>query len=58
MEENNKIKGLITPSSGLKNPRLFLLDLFEDGNELISSENTKYQKYKRKMGRFKSLREN
>ncbi|WP_417942159.1 hypothetical protein [Flavobacterium sp. RS13.1] len=45
-EENNKIKRLITPTSGLKNPRLFLLDLFEDGNELISSENTKYQKYK------------
>lgn len=43
-DENLKIQELITP--GLKNPRLFLIDLFEDGNELISPENIKYQKYK------------
>ncbi len=43
-DENLKIQALITP--GLKNPRLFLIDLFEDGNELISPENIKYQKYK------------
>ncbi|MBF7093219.1 hypothetical protein IUY40_16930 [Flavobacterium sp. ALJ2] len=42
--ENDFIKEKITP--GLKNPRLFLIDLFEDGNELISPENIKYQKYK------------
>lgn len=43
-EENLKIKTLIT--DGLKNPRLFLIDLFEDSNEFISPENIKYQKYK------------
>ncbi len=43
-EENLKIKTLITDE--LKNPRLFLIDLFEDGNELISPENIKYKKYK------------
>ncbi|WP_281322470.1 hypothetical protein [Flavobacterium aestivum] len=42
--ENDIIKALITPD--LKNPRLFLIDLFEDGNELVSPENIKYQKYK------------
>ncbi|OIV42236.1 hypothetical protein [Flavobacterium johnsoniae] len=42
--ENNTIKGLITEDT--KNPRLFLIDLFEDENELISPENIKYQKYK------------
>jgi len=42
--ENESIKTLIT--EGKKNPRLFLMDLFEDGNELVSSENIKYQKYK------------
>ncbi|PJJ08653.1 hypothetical protein CLU83_1939 [Flavobacterium sp. 1] len=42
--ENDSIKALIT--DGLKNPRLFLIDLFEDGNELLSPENIKYQKYK------------
>lgn len=45
-DENDRIITLITPTSGLKNPRLFLIDLFEDGNEFISPENTKYQKYK------------
>ncbi|PIF60068.1 hypothetical protein [Flavobacterium sp. 2] len=43
-EENETIKGLI--SSDVKNPRLFLIDLFEDENELVSPENIKYQKYK------------
>jgi len=42
--ENNTIKDLITEDT--KNPRLFLIDLFEDGSELISPENIKYQKYK------------
>ncbi|WP_158981259.1 hypothetical protein, partial [Flavobacterium sp. I-STPP5a] len=42
--ENDNIKALIT--AGLKNPRLFLIDLFEDGNELLSPENITYQKYK------------
>jgi hypothetical protein len=42
--ENDSIKAKIT--AGLKNPRLFLIDLFEDGNELLSPENIKYQKYK------------
>lgn len=45
-DENDRIITLITSNPGLKNPRLFLLDLFEDGNEFISPENTKYQKYK------------
>ena len=43
--ENDSIKALITDGSK-KNPRLFLIDLFEDGNELLSPENIKYQKYK------------
>jgi hypothetical protein len=42
--ENDSIKALIT--GGLKNPRLFLIDLFEDGNELLSPENISYQKYR------------
>ncbi|MTH18292.1 hypothetical protein [Flavobacterium sp. LC2016-01] len=42
--ENDTIKALITDD--LKNPRLFLIDLFEDENELISPEDVKYQKYK------------
>jgi hypothetical protein len=42
--ENDSIKAKIT--DGLKNPRLFLIDLFEDGNELLSPENIKYQKYR------------
>jgi hypothetical protein len=42
--ENESIKALITDE--LKNPRLFLIDLFEDGNELVSPENIKYQKYR------------
>lgn len=42
--ENDTIKALITDET--KNPRLFLMDLFEDGNELLSPENIKYQKYK------------
>ncbi|WP_428232490.1 hypothetical protein [Flavobacterium sp.] len=42
--ENDIIKAKI--SNGLKNPRLFLIDLFKDGNELLSPENIKYQKYK------------
>ncbi|ESU28689.1 hypothetical protein FLJC2902T_12800 [Flavobacterium limnosediminis JC2902] len=44
--ENDSIKDLIPTDGSLKNPRLFLIDLFEDGNELISPENIKYQKYK------------
>ncbi|WP_426485533.1 hypothetical protein [Flavobacterium sp. 2] len=43
-EENDSIKALITNET--KNPRLFLIDLFEDENELISPENITYQKYK------------
>jgi hypothetical protein len=43
-DENASIKALIT--EGKKNPRLFLMDLFTDGNELLSPENIKYQKYK------------
>ncbi len=43
-DENESIKALIT--EGKKNPRLFLMDLFEDENELLSPENIKYQKYK------------
>lgn len=42
--ENDAIKELITDDT--KNPRLFLIDLFEDENELISPENIKYQKYR------------
>jgi hypothetical protein len=42
--ENETIKALIT--DGLKNPRLFLIDLFDDDNTLLSPENIEYQKYK------------
>ena len=42
--ENDIVKAKI--SNGLKNPRLFLIDLFKDGDELLSAENIKYQKYK------------
>jgi hypothetical protein len=42
--ENDVIKALIT--AGLKNPRLFLIDLFDDDNQLLSPENIAYQKYK------------
>lgn len=43
-DENDTLKELIT--EGLKNPRLFLIDLFTDGNEFTSPENVVYQKYK------------
>jgi len=42
--ENDSIKALITDET--KNPRLFLIDLFEDENELVSPEDIKYQKYR------------
>lgn len=42
--ENDTLKDLIT--NGVKNPRLFLIDLFPDGNEFVSPENITYQKYK------------
>lgn len=42
--ENETIKDLI--SGNVKNPRLFLIDLFEDENELVSPEDVKYQKYR------------
>ncbi|MDY0990343.1 hypothetical protein SOM12_23145 [Flavobacterium sp. CFBP9031] len=41
--ENEKLKDIINDK---KNPRLFLLDLFENDNEVTSPENIKYQKYK------------
>lgn len=44
--ENDALKAIITNNVGIKNPRIFLIDLFEDGNELISPENITYQKYK------------
>jgi hypothetical protein len=44
--ENDLLREIITINLSLKNPRLFLIDLFDDGNELISPENIKYQKYK------------
>ncbi|SMC54249.1 hypothetical protein [Pedobacter nyackensis] len=43
--EISLIEDIIVTNS-LTNPRLFLIDLFEDGNELISAENISYQKYK------------
>ena len=43
--EHNTLKALIL-THGVRNARLFLLDLFEDGNELISAEGTTYQKYR------------
>lgn len=33
-------------TTNISNPRLFFVDLFEDGNQLISAENILYQKYK------------
>ena len=44
--ENQVVKDIITVNPTIKNPRLFLIDLFDDGNELLSPENIKYQKYK------------
>jgi hypothetical protein len=43
--ENDLLKALIT-TNNLINSRLFLIDLYEDGNELISQEEIIYQKYK------------
>jgi hypothetical protein len=43
--ENDMLKTLIT-TNNLINDRLFLIDLFIDGNELVSAENITYQKYK------------
>ncbi|GAA3971294.1 hypothetical protein GCM10022246_24730 [Pedobacter ginsengiterrae] len=43
-EENNAILSLIV-SKNLIYPRLFLVDLFDGGNEFVSIENIKYQKY-------------
>lgn len=48
-EEHNSLKDLILNIEnveGGRNSRVMLLDLFEDGNELISTENITYQKYK------------
>lgn len=42
--ENDAIKALVVEDT--KNPRLFLIDLFEDENELLSPEDIKYQKYR------------
>jgi hypothetical protein len=42
--ENNNLKTLINNST--KNPRLFLIDLFDDNNILLSTENIEYQKFK------------
>lgn len=41
--ENELLQDLITATT--KNPRLFLIDLFENDNDLLSPENIKYQKY-------------
>lgn len=43
--ENDLLKALIT-TNDITNARVFLVDLFEEGNELISTENILYQKYK------------
>jgi len=43
--ENDLLKALIT-TNNLINSRLFLIDLFEDSNELMAPENISYQKYK------------
>lgn len=43
-DENDQLKALIT--AGRRNPRLFLMDLFADGINLLSVENIPYQKYK------------
>ncbi|WP_316841310.1 hypothetical protein [Pedobacter gandavensis] len=42
--ENDLLKALISEGN-LINPRLFLIDLFEQNNQLISVEGTPYQKY-------------
>ncbi|QEM10601.1 hypothetical protein [Mucilaginibacter rubeus] len=42
--ENDLLKDLIKTNE-LINPRLFLIDLFEDGSSLISSESIQYRKY-------------
>jgi hypothetical protein len=42
--ENESLKTLITNTT--RNPRLFLLDLFDDGADFISPENIPFQKYK------------
>lgn len=43
--ENDLLRELIFVNN-IVNPRLFLLDLFGDGNQLISIENILYQKYR------------
>lgn len=43
--EHDALKALIL-NNGVRNARLFLIDLFEDGNELISAEGITYQKYR------------
>ncbi|WP_316768710.1 hypothetical protein [Pedobacter frigiditerrae] len=45
LAEQEALLELITLNS-LSNARMFLVDLFEDGNELISAENIIYQKYR------------
>ncbi len=42
--ENDTLKSLITVDH--KNPRLFLIDLFLEGKDLVSTEKVIYQKYK------------
>jgi hypothetical protein len=44
-DENDLLKGLITTNS-FSNARLFLINLSDDGSDLISVENIIYQKYK------------
>ncbi|HTK18972.1 MAG TPA: hypothetical protein VL442_05655 [Mucilaginibacter sp.] len=43
-DENDSLKALIT--TDLTNPRLFMINLFDDGAELTSPENVVYTKYK------------
>ncbi|QPH40850.1 hypothetical protein [Pedobacter endophyticus] len=43
--ENDRLRDLISTDK-VTNARLFLVDLFGDGNELISPENITYQKYR------------
>lgn len=42
--QNNSLISLM--EANLKNPRLYFADLFADGNQLLSTENIKYQKYR------------
>jgi len=42
--ENDSLKALIE-ANNLENARLLLIDLFQDGSELVSVENILYQKY-------------